>query len=61
VKTTSTLKDLRVFAGRLEANITALEVALNTYTPKQGALIDKVSQLKTLMAEIREDVEKLEV
>lgn len=61
MKTTSTLKDLRVFAGRLEANITALEVALSTYTPKQDALTVKVSQLKTLMAEIREDVEKLEV
>lgn len=60
MKTTTTTKDLRVFAGRLEANVTTLQVALDAYVPKQDALIDKVSQLKTLMAEIRESVEQLE-
>lgn len=61
MKTTSTTKDLRVFAGRLEANITALQVALDTYVPKQETLMDKVSQLKALMTEIRESVDELEV
>ena len=56
----STKKDLRVFVGRLESNATSLELALTTYTPKNDMLTLNVSHLKTLVAEIRESIERLE-
>lgn len=58
---TTTKKDLRVYAGRLEANVTALQVALDSYKPEQTNLILQVVTTKTLIEEVRGSIERLEV
>ena len=53
------LKDLRVHAGRTEANVTALRLAIDSYEPEQPDLKARVMHLQTLMAELRGEVEDL--
>lgn len=53
------LKDLRVHAGRTEANVTALRLAIDSYEPVQSDLKARVAHLQTLMAELRSRVEDL--
>jgi hypothetical protein len=60
VKDSKELKDLRVFVGRLEANATALEVALASYPHENVMLTLNMATLKTLVAEIRQSIDRLE-
>ena len=59
--TQTKLKDLRILAGRTEANITALRLSVEGLDPKHNDLCDRVVRLQSLMAEIRHAIEKLEV
>ena len=56
----SKLKDLRILAGRTEANVTALKISIDHYQPKQEEICQRVVNLQNLMREIREAIENLQ-
>lgn len=59
VTLSTTLKDLRVFAGRAEATITALKLGADSFEPKDDLTCQRINTLATLMREIRERIESL--
>lgn len=58
MKTTS-LTDLRVLAGRAEANVLALKLGVDSYETKDADLCQRVATIMRLMRELRESIEAL--
>ena len=56
---TTTLTDLRVLAGRTEANVLALKLGVDSYEPKDDDLCQRVATIMRLTRELRESVEAL--
>lgn len=55
----SKLKDLRVLAGRAEAQITALKISVECWEPQDPLMRDRAETLAHLMRKLREQIESL--
>jgi len=58
-QTTMLLKDLRILAGRAEAQITALKISIDCYEPKDDLMCQRIATMTHLMRELREQIERL--
>ena len=56
---TSTLKDLRVIAGRAEAQLTALKLTIASFDGKTDMMEQRVDTLQHIMQELRRSIEDL--
>ena len=56
---TTTLTDLRVLAGRTEANVLALKLGVDSYERKDDDLCQRVATIMRLTRELRESIEAL--
>lgn len=59
MKPTTRLKDLRILAGRAEANITALKIGIETFEPKDPVMCERIARIAVLIRELRQQIEDL--
>lgn len=53
-------KQLRVLAGRTEANVTALRISVECLDPQHTDLCEWALELQDLMGRIRQEIESME-
>lgn len=53
------LTDLRVLAGRAEANVLALKLGVDAYEPRDEVMCQRIQTITRLVREIREAIEDL--
>lgn len=56
---TTKLKDLRILAGRAEAQVLALKISVDCYEPEDALMRDRAATLLTLMNKLRSQIEAL--
>lgn len=56
---TANLKDLRIIAGRAEAQLTALKLTVDNFDGKTDLMAQRIATLQQVMSQLRHSIESL--